>query len=36
MGETEEYDGTSWTEVTDMFMDTGNGGGGIQRHFFFW
>ena len=31
MAETEEYDGTSWTEVTDMpTVTTGNGGGGIQ------
>lgn len=31
MAETEEYNGTSWTEVTDMpTVTTGNGGGGIQ------
>ena len=31
MAETEEYDGTSWSEVNDMpTVTTGNGGGGIQ------
>ena len=31
IAETEEYNGTSWTEVTDMpQVMTGNGGGGIQ------
>ena len=32
--ETEEYDGTSWTEVTDIFKKISNGGGGIQTALF--